>query len=124
MARTVELMSLDMPRVQDGVAMMPTTLQAAPASFSKLARNSLKRLRPANLLRHILFTKSDWVATAEAVLERILTHGGVFHFWGHSWEIDEMGQWQNVERVFALVAQCGGHARFTDNTGLSNLAMP
>lgn len=119
MARTVELMSLDMPRMQDGVAMMPTTLQAAPAGFTKSARNSLKRLRPANLLRHVLFTKSDWVATAEAVLERILTHGGVFHFWGHSWEIEEMGQWQNVERVFALLAQCEGRARFTDNTGLS-----
>jgi hypothetical protein len=65
MARTVELMSLEMPRMQDGVAMMPTTLQAAPAGFTKLARNSLKRLRPTNLLRHVFSAKSDWVATAE-----------------------------------------------------------
>jgi hypothetical protein len=34
-----------------------------------------------------------------------------------------MGQWHNVERVFSMLAQCKGHAIFTDNTGLSDLAM-
>jgi peptidoglycan/xylan/chitin deacetylase (PgdA/CDA1 family) len=122
-ARTVELMSLEMPRMQDGVALMPTTVQAGPAGFSRVARNSLKRLRPMNLLRHVRYAKSDWVATAEAVLDHVLSRGGVFHFWGHSWEIDEMGQWQNLERVFAMLAQCKGRAVFTDNTGLSDAAI-
>jgi peptidoglycan/xylan/chitin deacetylase (PgdA/CDA1 family) len=123
-ARTVELMSLEMPRMQGGVAMMPTTVQAGPAGFSRVARNSFKRLRPMNLLRHVRYAKSDWVATAEAVLEHVLNRGGVFHFWGHSWEIDQMGQWQNLERVFAMLAKCEGRAVFTDNTGLSDAAMP
>lgn len=122
MARTVELMSLDMPRMQDGVAMMPTTLQAGPAGFSRVARNSLKRLRPMNLLRQVRYGKSDWVATAETVLEHVLSCGGVFHFWGHSWEVDQMGQWQSLERVFAMLAKCKGRAVFTDNTGLLDAA--
>jgi peptidoglycan/xylan/chitin deacetylase (PgdA/CDA1 family) len=120
MARTVELMSLEMPRLQEGVAMMPTTMQAGPTGFSKVARNSLKRMRPMNLFRHVLYCKPDWVATAASLLEHALCRGGVFHFWGHSWEIDEMGQWDNLQRVFALLAQCKGRVVFTDNTGLSN----
>jgi peptidoglycan/xylan/chitin deacetylase (PgdA/CDA1 family) len=123
-ARTVELMSLDMPRMHGGVAMMATTVQAGPVGFLRMARNSLKRLRPRNLLRHVLYGKSDWVATAEAVLQHVLSRGGVFHFWGHSWEVDQMGQWHNVERVFSMLAQCKGQAIFTDNTGLSDLAIP
>lgn len=119
MARTVELMSTEMPRMQDGVAMMPTTLQAGPAGFTRVARNSLKRRRPMNLLRHLQYAKSDWVATAEAMLEHVLSRGGVFHVWGHSWEIEEMGEWQNLERVFALLAQMRKHAVLTDNTSLS-----
>jgi peptidoglycan/xylan/chitin deacetylase (PgdA/CDA1 family) len=122
MARTVELMSLEMPRTQDGVAMMPTTIQAGPSGFSTVARNSFKRLRPMNLFRHVRYRKSNWVATAEAVLEHVLSSGGVYHFWGHSWEVDEMDQWQNLERVFAMLAECQGRAVFTDNTGLSEAA--
>ncbi len=122
-ARTVELMSLAFPRKKDGVTMMPTTVQAWPGGFSRVARNSLKRLRPMNLLRQVRYGKSDWVETAEGVLGHVLSCGGVFHFWGHSWEIDQMGQWQNLERVFAMLAQCRGRAVFIDNTGLSNAAM-
>lgn len=123
-ARTVELMSLDMPRMHSGVAMVATTVQAAPIGFSKMARNSLKRLRPGNLLRHILYGKSDWVETAEAVLQHVMNRGGVFHLWGHSWEVEQMGEWSNVERVFAMLAQYKGRAVFTDNTGLSDLVTP
>jgi peptidoglycan-N-acetylglucosamine deacetylase len=122
-ARTVELMSLEMPRMQAGVAMMPTTLQAGSWGFSSVARNAIKRLRPMNLLCHYRFSKSNWVATAEAVLEHVLSCGGVFHFWGHSWEVDEMGEWQNLERVFALLSQCKGRVVFTHNTGLSEAAI-
>jgi peptidoglycan/xylan/chitin deacetylase (PgdA/CDA1 family) len=120
LARTVELMSLAMPRIQSGIAIMPTSLQAVPAGFSTFARNSLKRLHPANLFRYVRYQKSNWAATAEAVLKRVLNRGGVFHLWGHSWEIEEMGQWQNVERVFALLAQCKGQAIFVDNTKLAD----
>jgi peptidoglycan/xylan/chitin deacetylase (PgdA/CDA1 family) len=122
LVRTVELMSLAMPRIQGGIAIMPTSLQAVPAGFSTFARNSLKRLHPANLFRYVRYHKANWAATAEAVLEHVLKCGGVFHLWGHSWEIEEMGQWQNVERVFALLAQCKTQATFVDNTKLADEA--
>jgi peptidoglycan/xylan/chitin deacetylase (PgdA/CDA1 family) len=122
-ARTVELMSLEAPRLQDGVAMMPTTVQAGPMAFSKMARNSLKRLRPANLFRHVCHARADWVATAESVLDHAMNRGGVFHLWGHSWEIEEMNEWKNLERVFALLSHCRGRAMFVDNTGLARATL-
>jgi peptidoglycan/xylan/chitin deacetylase (PgdA/CDA1 family) len=122
-ARTVELMSVEIPRRQDGVAIVPTTLQAGPAGFLRGARNSLKRLRPMNFFRHLRYSQFDWVRTAEAMLEQVLVSGGVFHVWGHSWEVDQMGEWQNLERVFQVLAQSKGHAVWTNNTGLADLAL-
>jgi peptidoglycan-N-acetylglucosamine deacetylase len=63
--RTVELMSLEAPHQQSGVAILPTTIQAIPTTFSRVARNCLTRLRPINLVHYLSFGKPDWVATAE-----------------------------------------------------------
>lgn len=30
--------------------------------------------------------------------------GGVFHLWGHSWEVEKNGDWARLERVFAHIA--------------------
>jgi peptidoglycan-N-acetylglucosamine deacetylase len=122
--RTVELMSVRGPHLENGIAVLPTTIQAIPAALSQVARNSLKRLRPANFIRYFFLQKSDWVATAEAVVDHVLNRGGVFHLWGHSWEIDRMDQWENLERIFALLAQWQGSARFVDNSGLLDTAIP
>jgi len=123
LARTVELMSLDRPHLHDGVALMPTTLQAVPTSFVRLARNSLKRRRFGNLLRYLHCRRPDWVATAEVLLEQVIESGGVFHLWGHSWEIDQMGQWPNFRHVCALLAQLRGRATFVDNTTLAQMVL-
>jgi len=122
-ARTVELMSVEMPRIEEGVALMPTTVQVGPAGFLRVARNGIKRLRPMNLVRHLRYGQRDWVGTAEALLEHVLGSGGVFHVWGHSWEVDQMGQWQNLERVFQMLAQSKERAVWTDNSGLADRAL-
>ena len=113
--RTVELMSLKMPHRRNGVAVLPTTIQAKPGAVSEVARNSLKRLRPANFVRYLLFQKPDWVATAEALLEHVLSRGGVFHLWGHSWEIEERNQWSRLEEVLRMLGGLHGTAEFLTN---------
>ena len=118
-ARTVELMSLEAPRLRDGALLMPTTIQAVPAGLVTYARNSLKRLRPFNLIRYLRFKRENWVSTAETVLRRALDSGGVFHLWGHSWEIEEHQAWKDVERILAMLAACRERAVFGDNSALS-----
>jgi peptidoglycan/xylan/chitin deacetylase (PgdA/CDA1 family) len=122
--RTVELMSLKAPQRRDGIAILPTTIQAIPATLSQVARNSLKRLRPVNFFRYFLLRKSDWVATAEAVLDHAVKRGGVFHLWGHSWEIDRLDQWENLERFLSILSRWQGSASFLDNSGLLDATSP
>jgi len=62
-----------------------------------LARFNLKRFFP--LYRH-------WDRQAIALFDRVHEQGGVFHLWGHSWEVDEHDDWQRLERVLAHI---GGH---------------
>jgi peptidoglycan/xylan/chitin deacetylase (PgdA/CDA1 family) len=118
-SRTVELMSLAPPKLRDGTLLMPTTIQAVPAGLPTYIRNSMKRFRPLNLVRYLQCEKGDWVSTAEAVLGQALKAGGVFHFWGHSWEIEKHQAWKGVERVFAMLSQSRGRAVFGSNSSIS-----
>lgn len=104
--RTVELLSLDCPKIVDGVAMIPTTVQVYPHAAAAYWRNCARRLRLANL-GHVLRIgrHRDWEATAILTLERARERGGVFHLWGHSWEIDDSQQWEPLNRVLALMGQ-------------------
>ncbi len=50
----------------------------------------------------------SWDELAIAVFDAMLAAGnGVYHFWGHSWEIDDHGDWDRLERVLAHI---GGRA--------------
>jgi peptidoglycan-N-acetylglucosamine deacetylase len=41
----------------------------------------------------------SWDELAIAWFEVCRQEGGVFHLWGHSWEVDARGDWQRLERV-------------------------
>lgn len=104
--RTVELLSLDAPRSQAGLRILPTTIQAHPHGPLAYLRNTLKRAALGNLWRFITHGRArDWGRLAEALLQQAARRGGVFHLWGHSWELEETGQWQRLEDVLRLLSQ-------------------
>ena len=45
-----------------------------------------------------------WDLQAIELFNRALKRGGVFHVWGHSWEIDARGDWDRLERVCEYIA--------------------
>jgi peptidoglycan/xylan/chitin deacetylase (PgdA/CDA1 family) len=49
----------------------------------------------------------NWDDLAIAWFEACLRDGGVFHLWGHSWEVDARGDWARLERVLEHI---GGRA--------------
>jgi hypothetical protein len=109
--RTVELVSLDYPRPEAGLLLMPTTLQARPHGRLCFARNFAKRGAFRNLWLYILHGRSaDWVDLARSLLRVALGRGGVFHLWGHSWELQEDGQWRRLEEFFQFLGQFTGQA--------------
>lgn len=114
-ARTVEMMSLAGPHAMSGLALLATTIQAHPHSLLIYTRNAAKRWRAQNMWRAMVYHKNDWASTAIALLNCARREGGVFHLWGHSWEIEEIGQWGALERVFAAMGECKHEARCLTN---------
>lgn len=103
--RTAEWFSLQFPRRSSGLLMMPTTLQAFPHGVVSLAQNAIKRAAPANLWRFIVCGGSaSWPEMARSFLRHAFKYGGVFHLWGHSWELEESGQWQRLEEVMRFLS--------------------
>jgi peptidoglycan/xylan/chitin deacetylase (PgdA/CDA1 family) len=106
--RTVELLSLDWPRLTEGLWIMPTTLQAYPHHAMAYVKNAIRRGALRNLWRYILHGKPGrWDEMAESLARRVLRDGGVLHLWGHSWELEETGQWQRLGKVLSMLSRLG-----------------
>lgn len=54
----------------------------------------------SNFLNYYL----NWDELAIALFDKTLATGGVFHLWGHSWEIEKNGDWERLERVFKYIS--------------------
>ncbi len=114
--RTVELLSLDFPRRNGGLALMPTTVQAHPHGWLAYGRNALRRGALRNLWSLVSLGRStDWAHRARSLMGRALGRGGVFHLWGHSWELQQTGQWQRLEEVLRFLGQFTSQAAALTN---------
>jgi peptidoglycan-N-acetylglucosamine deacetylase len=103
--RTVELLSVRFPRPRAGVLLQPTTLQAHPHGPCAYVRNLVKRGAFRNLWQFLVHGRAaDWPTLARSLLDLALRRGGVFHLWGHSWELEETGQWQRLEEVLRFLS--------------------
>jgi peptidoglycan-N-acetylglucosamine deacetylase len=116
-ARTVELLSFELPHAVHGIAVIPTTVQAYPHHAAGYLRNTAARFKFAGAW-NLLHWTSIWPAFAEVLLARAAAAGGVFHLWGHSWEIEETGQWEALDRILAAMAQYKACASFMTNMEL------
>jgi hypothetical protein len=122
--RTVELTSLDFPRRQAGLLLMPTTVQAYPHGFLDFARNATKRAAFGNLWRYVVHGRSaEWPTLAQSLLFHALKFGGVFHLWGHSWELQEIGQWHRLEELLQLMSRFAGQATPLTNGQISQRSL-
>lgn len=84
---------------------MPTTVHAADHTM----RHYFKQLSASRdlgfhlfFVKNNLFTKS-WDEIAVKMLEYVVERGGVWHLWGHSYEVD----WVKLERVFKKISTIG-----------------
>ena len=78
----------------------PTTVHAYSHRVDALPALRLAKLNPSaawHLYR-------SWDLLAMRLFDQTLRSGGIFHLWGHSWEIDAHGDWDRLRRVFAYLA--------------------
>lgn len=89
---------------------MPTTIHAYRHYLDgpTLLRTFAYQLRPA----HRAFW--NWDVVAVHLFDQVLAAGGVFHLWGHSWEVDAHNDWDRLERVFAHISRRPGVSYVTN----------
>ncbi|HEX3784370.1 MAG TPA: polysaccharide deacetylase family protein [Pseudonocardiaceae bacterium] len=56
----------------------------------------------------------NWDELAMCWFDRCLARGGVYHLWGHSWEVDERGDWDRLARVLRYISARPG-VRYASN---------
>jgi peptidoglycan/xylan/chitin deacetylase (PgdA/CDA1 family) len=115
-ARTVELMSLRCPALVAGIRLMPTTLQCYPHTYSGYLRNIISRRKLRNIRTYLqVASLTSWTSQARSLLSRARRDGGVFHLWGHAWEIERHGLWLQLEEVFRAAAEYRSEAKYVTN---------
>ncbi|MFF9011753.1 polysaccharide deacetylase family protein [Streptomyces sp. NPDC014870] len=79
---------------------LPTTVHAYAHRVDGPVALRLARLRPWTAAG--LFLR--WDELALRWFDLCLERGGVFHLWGHSWEVDAHRDWHRLERVLAHIS--------------------
>ena len=64
----------------------------------------------------------DWKRVARSILLETVACGGVFHLWGHSWELDGTGQWDRLDDMMRLMSEYSSQAPALTNGELAEHA--
>jgi peptidoglycan-N-acetylglucosamine deacetylase len=98
---------------------MPTTLQAYPLEARHYVRNLLRGGNVAGLADYVLRLRraNSWVDVGKILFDRVLKNGGCWHLYGHSWELEDLNLWQQVDQLFSCVAARPG-VRYLTNAGV------
>lgn len=79
--------------------LMPTTIQFYPHNRNVYIRNFIKHRcwnKRARLFKSAL-KPNIFMERLKAMLDEAYNAGGVFHLWGHSWEIDKFDGWRKLD---------------------------
>lgn len=66
--------------------------------------------------------ETDLIKLSNLMFNHVLKFGGIFHIWGHSWEIDKFGLWSNLEDVLRLISNRPGVKYLTNSQILDVLS--
>jgi peptidoglycan-N-acetylglucosamine deacetylase len=84
---------------------MPTTLQAYPHDSLTYYKNLGKRRDLPGLYKYVFELRrlNSWVELGKTLFDQTLRDGGIWHLYGHSWEIEELGLWDDLKRMLDYV---------------------
>jgi peptidoglycan/xylan/chitin deacetylase (PgdA/CDA1 family) len=102
-ARTVRMLSrgLRFKRYE-----MPTTLQAFPHTPLNYLRNLGKQGDFPSFYSYVTDLRAceNWVQLGQKLFDRVLREGGIWHLYGHSWELEELNLWERLSEMLDYVA--------------------
>lgn len=111
-ARTVEEFQYNFP--EDHFA-IPTSLRVAPYPWRKKNGGELSYsgglfgFQPRRYMKSLSLhlNPASYLGfgnLAKGFFRKVLNSGGVFHLWGHSWEIDSVDMWNELEELFKYLS--------------------
>jgi hypothetical protein len=85
---------------------MPTTLQVYRHKRSTYIKNIVRAGNLRRLCDYLIrFRASEsWVEIGKRLFDRVLRQGGVWHLVGHSWEVDQLGLWDQLGEMLDYVS--------------------
>ena len=89
---------------------MPTSLQAFPHLRFTYLKN-VARARRFEDLRSCLVQiprLGSWLELGKRLFDAVLENGGIWHLYGHSWEIERLGLWADVGEILDYVSRRDG----------------
>jgi peptidoglycan/xylan/chitin deacetylase (PgdA/CDA1 family) len=106
--------------------LMPTSLQLYPHSRSVYVRNWLRHGDRALRYRlaRIAASSAGLLPCLRSTLQEVQARGGVFHLWGHSWELEQFGGWQLLDEFLRFAADTVPNEHRVANHACVSLAHP
>lgn len=85
---------------------MPTTVQAYPHRGLAYVRNQARAKSISGLTRYVMKLNrfGRWVELGKELFNQVLKNGGIWHLYGHSWEIEQLGMWSELSAMLSYVA--------------------
>jgi peptidoglycan/xylan/chitin deacetylase (PgdA/CDA1 family) len=110
---------------------MPTTLHIYPFPFRKnvsggyywgrLLQPFFERYQGYRTLGVPWWKMYSWLSAAKAAFDYGYKQGGVFHLWGHSWELERYGMWNDLESFLRYISS-KQNVRFVTNGELLEMS--
>ncbi len=106
-----------------------TTAQIYPYPFSKkdkfLSKNILNPLKENfdGLRKYNLPLKAyfSWSGLIKAIFEVVNQNGGIFHLWGHSWEIEKYKMWSDLTAILKHISNRNDFKYLTNSQTLLSI---
>ncbi len=115
--RTTELLTA---RTPGNNSVVGTTLQVFNHSDFTYIKHLVKRKKLNSLAVFLKIGYNNGLEQmADNYIEKILAEGGCFHLWGHSWEIEEFGLWNQLEDLLKRISGIA-EADYITNAQLTN----
>jgi peptidoglycan/xylan/chitin deacetylase (PgdA/CDA1 family) len=106
-ARTTRMLSQSLPFSRFE---MPTSLQAYPHPPMNYLKNLGKRRDLVGIASYVTkYSKcKNWAEMGKIMFDDVLREGGIWHLYGHSWELEEFGLWDQLQELFSYVSNRPG----------------
>jgi len=102
-ARTVRLLATE---IRCSPFDLPTSIQVYPHTRVEYLRNLGRARNFSGLYDYVtsLNLAAGWLGIGKKLFDRVLDQGGVWHMWGHSWEVDQLNLWDEMREMLDYVS--------------------